>query len=56
MVLDSKVGAEQFLRDLTALSLAHGIAITGKPTLFLMEHEDKVLAYRIDDESNLMLG
>jgi hypothetical protein len=47
---------EHFLSELTELSDKYGIAITGKPVLFLMEKEDYAFAYRADDESNLSLG
>ena len=47
---------EQFLSELTELSDKYGIAITGKPVLFMMEKEDYAFAYRADDESNLTLG
>lgn len=47
---------ETFLAGLTELSVKYGIAITGKPVLFVMEQEDYSFAYRADDESNLSLG
>jgi hypothetical protein len=31
---------EAFLSGLTELSMKHGIAITGKPVLFVMQNED----------------
>ena len=46
----------QFLAELTELSDKYGIAVAGKPVLFLMEKEDYAFAYRADDESNLTLG
>lgn len=45
--------AQEFLDGLTALSLKHGIAITGSPVLFLMEPEDNARNYQIDGDSGL---
>lgn len=42
-----------FLEALTDLSQKTGIGITGSPTLFLLEPEDRVRTYQSDDESNL---
>ena len=47
---------ELFLRELTEISLRHGLAITGSPVLFVMEPEDRAFSYRCDDESKLSLG
>jgi hypothetical protein len=47
---------EAFLSELTELSLKYGIAITGKPILFIMEEEDYAFPYRIDQHANLTLG
>jgi hypothetical protein len=47
--------AHDFANELTVLSHKHGIAITGKPVLFVMEQDDLSLAYEVDDESNLSL-
>jgi len=45
-----------FLAALTEASAKHGIAITGKPMLFVMEQQDYQFAYRADAESNLHFG
>lgn len=45
-----------FLGELTSLSAKYGIGIAGSPVLFVMEPEDHAHAYRIDGESNLLLG
>jgi hypothetical protein len=47
---------EAFLRDLSDLSRRHGIAITGSPTLFVMERDDHQYDYRANDDSVLSFG
>jgi hypothetical protein len=58
-MLHRKIEADQtanFLAELTELSARYGIAITGDPTLFVMEPEDRAFSYRANDESRLSLG
>jgi len=50
-VADEAVSA--FCQALTELSARHGLAIGGKPTLFVMEPEDCRLAYICGDDGNL---
>lgn len=47
---------DQFLTELTELSIKHGIALVGTPVLFIMEKGDYDYTYSIDDESNLSFG
>jgi hypothetical protein len=47
---------KRFLHGLTELSHQCGIAITGSPTLFVMESDDHQSTYSIDRESNLSFG
>jgi hypothetical protein len=44
---------QAFLVALTELSAKHGIAITGKPVLFLMGQEDYPYSYHADEDSVL---
>lgn len=44
---------DEFLSELTELGRKYGLGITGKPVVFLMEPEDQIPAYSIDEESNL---
>jgi hypothetical protein len=53
---DANEKAKLFLAELTELSKRYGIAITGKPVLFVMEWEDNNSAYFADAESNLSFG
>ena len=46
---------DNFLRELTDLSRKYGLALTGKPTLFVMEADDHAHSYYADDESRLLL-
>lgn len=52
--LDSQ--ADAFARELAMLSRKHQIGITGRPVLFVMEEEDRMLAYEVDNESNLLIS
>ena len=47
---------EAFLSGLTELSMKHGIAITGKAVLFVMQSEDYAFSYRVDKDANLSFG
>ncbi len=42
-----------YLSDLADISKKHGIGLTGKATLFLMEQDDYSRVYRIDETSRL---
>ncbi|MFO1169616.1 MAG: hypothetical protein U1E49_01455 [Hyphomicrobiaceae bacterium] len=44
---------DRFLAELTELSRAHRIGITGQPELFVMDYEDLIRSYRADQESRL---
>ncbi len=48
-------GLTAFLAELTHLSRAHGIAISGNPELVLMDPEDAALSYKADADSRLSL-
>lgn len=45
-----------FLAELTELSLKYGVAIAGRPELFLLEPEDRASTYKVDAESRITFG
>ena len=45
---------ECFLAELSEISTKHGIGISGEAVLFMLENEDHVYKYVIDDESRLI--
>lgn len=47
---------EQFLNELTELSLKYGFTVMGEPVLFVMEGEEGNFQYQIDADSNLLLA
>lgn len=48
-----QAAADNFLRDLTDLSVKHGIAINGGE-LFVMEYDDMPHCYEADADSKLL--
>jgi len=53
---DAATKASAFIAELTELSAKYGIALSGKPVLFVMQPEDFAFSYRMDNESNLSFG
>ncbi len=53
---DIEARTQAFLNEITELSIKHGIAITGDPVLFVMEHEDYNSRYKADRDSKLIFG
>lgn len=55
-ITETNLQLSKFLSELTELSNKYAIAITGEPTLFVMEPEDRQFTYRVDDVSRLSFG
>jgi len=54
--IDSSIGkkVDEFLSELTELSVRHGIGIIGQPVLFLMERDDYDRTYKADSDSRVI--
>ena len=47
--------ADEFANELSLLSQKHRIGITGDPVLFVLDQDDNILVYGIDDDSKLVV-
>ncbi len=48
--------AEDFMRELTKLSHQFGVGITSGANLYMLENDDHMRTYRLDDDSNLQFS
>ena len=53
---DTAQRADQFAFELSELGRKFGIGIAGTPTLYMLESDDYLFNYSVDDESQLRLG